>query len=214
MKNFKYYMNQALRIIEKIPGINLQQVINVKGKYFLIIPKNGTRSIRDGFLKERNLSFGDEWCFINFYSKRKLGMFLEGKDVVLVLRHPLERLQSCWKQKLGPYRDNNFLSYFFMYFPYLKRDMTFDQFLLTISKIPASLCEKHFRPIDVTIPLKSKSLKMIHLSDLDDILELKKRSNVTAKIKISDTQKKIFNDRLYKRFKSEIEIYESLGRKF
>lgn len=205
MKKIKFLKNNFLRVIEKLPGINLQQVLKVHGKFFLIVPKNGTRTIRNAFLKEYSLSLNDEWHYITFHTKKSLINLLNSEELVLVTRDPLLRLQSCWKQKIGQSRDQTFLSYFFLYYPFLKRDMSFNGFLKAISKIPPVLSEKHFRPIKITVPIDNKNIVKVPIKQLNNFLDIssKEVANKTKKIEISQQQREIFNELLLNRFEGE-----------
>ena len=203
MRNFRYYINTILRVVEKIPGVNLQQVLRVNGRLFLIVPKNGTRSIRNSFLKEKGLSIGDEWCFMEYHTRRSLARILSEEEIILVIRDPLRRIQSCWKQKLGSSRDIRRLPYFFLYYPYIKGGVSFEVFMEKISRIPAWLCEKHFRPIQVTVPVNHDNLIRVPISALSGLLNSKDVANSTSDISITANQKKIFFEKLQDRFNWE-----------
>lgn len=201
----RYLINQFLRIFEKIPGINLLQVLEVDGIKFLLVPKVGTRTIRDHFLHINNLKKGDEWYHIKYLSPNAFKKYLKYNHITIVTRDPLKRLHSCWKQKIYKDRDSSLLPYFWMYFPLIRNDMSFYNFLRSVKKISPFFSEKHFRPIFNKIDKNNSNIKLIKLEDLNNYLGIKSKKNATRSIIISELEKKYFYKNLSHRYQSDYE---------
>ncbi|MDC1470196.1 hypothetical protein N8474_00110 [Gammaproteobacteria bacterium] len=199
----RFILNQFLRVFEKLPGINIQQVILVQNKKFILTPKVGTRLIRNYFLKINDLSLGDEWNYIEYHTSKSLQSSLDTENIYIILRDPLERLHSCWKQKIYKFRDKSFLSYFWMYFPLIKRDMDFLSFLKAVKKIPPFLSEKHFRPISETVDMSHKNLIKVNIKDLNAFLNTQGHANITPMVKIPIDCKDYFIKNLLCRYKND-----------
>lgn len=189
-------------MIEKLPGVNLNQLIYHNGAYFILSPKVGSRTIRDDFLSKNSLSIGDEWNFLQYVSKSKLIKISKKETVVFVRRDPLARLHSCWKQKVGIYRDIRVFPYFWQYYPIIRNDMSFFGFMKAVNLLPSWACEKHFRPDRVTIDFQKTRLYIIDIAGLNDHLGLEKniRSNVTEDIPISDRDRTYYVENLSTKF--------------
>jgi hypothetical protein len=202
--SLKFLINQFLRVFEKIPGINLQQVLVVGDKKFILTPKVGTRLIRNHLLEINNLSRGKEWNYIQYHTFKSLQLTLDNENIYIILRDPLDRIHSCWKQKVYKFRDESFFSYFWMYFPLIRRDMNFLSFLKAIKKIPPSFSEKHFRPVSKTVDMSHKNLIKISLEDLGILLNTKNSANMTPKVEISKECIKYFKLNLLNRYKNDV----------
>ena len=200
----KFFINQFLRVFEKIPGINLQQVLVIGEKKFILTPKVGTRLIRNHFLEINNLSRGKEWNYIQYHTFNSLKLLLDNEKIYIILRDPLDRIHSCWKQKVYKFRDASFFPYFWMYFPLIRRDMNFLSFLKAIKKISPSFSEKHFRPVSKTVDMSHKNLIKINLEDLNIILNTKKSANITPGIEISKECSEYFKLNLSNRYTNDV----------
>ena len=205
MYNRRYVINQFLRLVEKLPFVNLNQTLRLHGKIYVLVPKAGTRTIRDEFLNHRALKKGEEWRYIHYVTRAQLRKMSKSNTVCVVLRDPLESLHSCWKQKiLSQYADKDTFFYFWNYFPFIRRDMSFLAFLKVIRWLPSVMCEKHFRPLSVTVDLKGSDIHFIHLHELSSHLnrnEIVKISNATEKTIIPQDCVAYFNNNLRHRFR-------------
>lgn len=202
-----FLFKNVLRGVEKVPGMNLLQVAHFRDKNFLMFPKIGTRSIRDSLLAFESL--GDDrlkaWHSMSYVTKKEFLSTYNTYDTIVVLRDPLERLYSCWKQKISVQRDEGFF-YFFQYYPLLRPDMDFLSFLKAINMLTTVLYEKHFIPMDYYLGRKSDlKYRFIHLDELDrclaEILGSNKpvaRANVTKSISVPTEAKVFFNENLAK----------------
>ncbi|MDA7717835.1 hypothetical protein N8837_01100 [Pseudomonadales bacterium] len=196
-------LNNLLRGIEKIPGVNLQQVLVLGDDRFILTPKVGSRAIRNALLDMHDLCVGGEWQYIEYHTKRSLVSLLEKQRVYIVLRDPLPRLHSCWKQKVYKFRDRSLVSYFWIYFPLIRRDMSFLSFLKAVKIIPPSLSEKHFRPVAVTVDLSHHNLVKIRLNDLNAVLRKQSRANMTPDVEVPKECIEYFNENLAKRYECD-----------
>ena len=203
-------INQILRLFEKLPLVNLNQVIFVRGRYVVLAPKCGSRSIRDIWLAETGNQKGAEWGYIRYVSKRSLSELASQDDVCIFVRHPLSRLHSCWKQKVTFRRDKG-LFYFFMYFPLLRPDMSFLDFITALARIPAPLSEKHFRPLSQTVDVQDANIKWFDISEisfqLNGAVECGPRSNTTEEIELSENEEACFYRLLRQRFDEDLAVY-------
>ena len=126
----KNLIKQILRLVEKIPGINMFQVILIDDSYYLMTPKVGTRTIRNLVLKEGQPKIY-AWKHIQYLTSKQINKAFINKKLIIVTRDPLERLHSCWKQKI---QNKNFYKYFWQY-PQIKNNSSFIDFMTAISKI-------------------------------------------------------------------------------
>lgn len=171
-----YYLKQFLRLFEKIPGVCLLQVADFGEYKILLLPKVGTRSIRDALILNHYPNSEDiirsrAWDHINYYTRRGLGRKLNDTNTKLIvfLREPEKRIESCWRQKIS--NPEGIFPYFLFYFPYLYPRMPYSKFVTRILKIPAPFMEKHFMPISYVIrKLERSQLDFKGLEELDDTL--------------------------------------------
>ncbi|MGI1671153.1 MAG: hypothetical protein K6L74_12630 [Neptuniibacter sp.] len=183
-----FYLKNMLRVVEKIPGINLLQLAHFGHVNVLMFPKVGTRSIRNSLLEYEGMGDNriEAWHSMSYVTKGDFLCRYNNLDTIVVLRDPLERLYSCWKQKISGQRDDGFF-YFFQYYPLIRPGMDFLSFLKSINKLPTALYEKHFLPLDYYLGCSDKrNYRFVGLADLDCILaeilgdnSLVKRANVT-----------------------------------
>ena len=179
---FKYIVNNALRVIEKMPFVNLIQIAHFDNFDIVMFPKVGTRSIRDALMLEKGYSKKSEaFKSLSYCTRTQFNKKYNNSRTVVPVRDPFQRLQSCWRQKISSQRDRGRF-YFFQYYPLLRPDMSFPDFLLAIS-----MYEKHFIPLGYFLETSSCDFKLISLEQLDEFLLAEvagfevKRSNVTKK---------------------------------
>lgn len=171
-----YYFKQFLRIFEKIPGVCLLQVADFGEYKILLLPKVGTRSIRDALILKHYpnsevIKSSRAWKHINYYTRSGLGREINGTNTNLIvfLREPAKRIESCWRQKI--FNPEGLFPYFIFYFPYLYPRMPYSKFVTRILKIPAPFMEKHFLPISYVIEkLELERLDFKGIEELDDTL--------------------------------------------
>lgn len=171
-----YFFKQILRIVEKIPGVCLLQVADFGDIKILLLPKVGTRSIRDALLAKHYPSLQGvkkthAWNYISYYTREGLNREIIGKNIKLIVfvRDPGSRIASCWRQKI--FKPEGVVPYFLFYYPYLYPTMTFSRFITRILRIPVPFMEKHFMPISYMIAkLDHTQLDFRPIEDLDDTL--------------------------------------------
>ena len=169
MKNISKH---SMRVFEKIPGINPMQYATIQGRSLVMTPKIGTRSIRDSILASRFNGSANRnlaWDYIFYTSRSDFMREMNKPETILFVRDPLDRLHSCWKQKISWQRDPGFF-YFFQYYPRLKPDMSFLEFLKAITAIGLSHYEKHFLPISFGLDISNLRLSIIEISDINRVL--------------------------------------------
>lgn len=173
MNNF---LKHTLRLVEKIPGVCLLQVADFGDTKILLLPKVGTRSIRDALLAKHysgleGVKKTHAWNYISYYTREGLKHEINGKKIKLVVfvRDPKSRIVSCWRQKVS--NPEGIVPYFLFYFPYLYPTMSLSKFIARILRIPVPLMEKHFMPISYMIAkLDHTQLEFRPIEDLDDTL--------------------------------------------
>ena len=220
MDNLRIISNQFLRGFEKIPGINLLQVAQINNKNILMFPKVGTRTIRDTILKTNKLKMNNQaWRHIRYVSRNNFRTKYNNENTFIPLRHPLDRLFSCWKQKISSQRDNG-IFYFFNYYPLLKKDMSFIDFLRAIKRIHIKYHEKHFIPLGHFIgELEEMNYSFFSISDLNKTLsgfsgsEIKKKSNTTKSRTISRKEKEYYFLNLSNFYKLDEDLHATYAKK-
>lgn len=195
----RWLLRNTLRLLEKIPGVNLVQTVEVGSFRFLMTPKVATRTLRDLSLSFRGLDEGDRskaWMYVEYHTRSRYVASVSKRDVI-ILRSPMSRLHSCWKQKfslVGPSK----VFYFWQYWPLLYPNQSFESFLRRISILPPSLCEKHFIPALWNLQEALDKATLVAIEDLDEFLienQLVKettRANTTQSLKISGEAREIY----------------------
>ena len=203
--SFLFIINNILRIVEKIPGINLNQIIFIDDSIIVLTPKAGTRTIRNAVLKKYNLRRPYEWTKFRYVSRKGLSKLTKKYKTYIVYRDFEARLRSCWKQKISSQRDSG-LFYFWNYFPLLYPDMEYLDFCKKIQKIPDFLREKHFRSYFSSIDFNNSNIFWIEIDKLDAFIEdmfyfsvpaankTFKKGNLVNKEKVN-FDKKLLNER-------------------
>ena len=198
--SISFFGNFIFRFLEKIPGINFCQILHgPKDTQFLLIPKCGTRSIRNAVLNYHDLPVTAKWrawSYIQYSDKVD-----EETPYTIVLRSPLERIHSCWKQKVSAERGGA-IFYFWQYYPIIRPNMDFGEFLSAVARIPAPLREKHF--ISVKYLIKGVDIDLCHFVSLKSLESMLSQlfgkviipANKTNKSEISDTNAQIFEELL------------------
>jgi hypothetical protein len=172
-----FYIKQLLRILEKIPGLCLLQVANFGDVKILMLPKIGTRSIRNSLIRfhygsATNISKSHAWHHITYHTRKSLNNELKSNEgkILVFLREPDKRIASCWRQKISV--PESVIPYFIFYFPYLYPRMSYLKFVDRILKIPVPLMEKHFIPVSYLIgKLDLENLYLNRLEKLNDVLK-------------------------------------------
>ncbi|WP_342075680.1 sulfotransferase family 2 domain-containing protein [Yoonia sp. SS1-5] len=213
-------MRNVTRGIEKIPGVNLVQTARFDDISILMFPKVGTRSIRNALLTYHGLGpgRGRAWTHMHYHSRKAMRTRLNTPQTLVVLRDPLERIHSCWKQKVGRERDDKSF-YFFQYYPLLKPDMDFLAFLQAIHRLPTFLYEKHFMPLNHYLSgMDDPSYSFARLDQLDtklaEILNTTappQRANTTSPTAIPQDAKDYFFAHLQDRYRADIDLFEKSG---
>ena len=168
---FRFFKIGILRVLEKLPGINLVQTIDIGEHRFLMTPKVCSRTLRDVCLAENGIDTSKKhmgWKFIRYHTRRGYVETISERDVIVV-RDPLTRLHSCWKQKVRD-SDQGLIFYFFQYWPKLKPEQSFLEFLEGVSKIATVKCEKHFIPMFWEIESVTETYILFRDDKLDDML--------------------------------------------
>jgi hypothetical protein len=119
--------------------------------FYVRIPKSGSTSIASEMLKlilpelkDKNLTptqvnfLTDAWINPDIHSLKSFTGFT-------VVRHPLERLASVYRDIFDPYDNKPFLYQNYLG-GILHKNLSFDDFVLRISRIPDRLKDQHFRP--------------------------------------------------------------------
>lgn len=205
----KNLIKQILRLVEKIPGINMFQVILIDDSYYLMTPKVGTRTIRNLVLKEGQPKIY-AWKHIQYLTSKQINKAFINKKLIIVTRDPLERLHSCWKQKI---QNKNFYKYFWQY-PQIKNNSSFIDFMTAISKIKPYKHEKHFRPLSYGLDLDVINHQLISIEDLSELLKKNhsnftgNKSNTTITIILSEEERDFYQKNLSELYKKDLEINE------
>lgn len=158
--------NFILRVVQKIPGFHLVEYVDFEDFVVIINPKVGSRTV---LLERIRLAGGDitrpeEYDkHTHFTTKSKFVDMSKKRPVYGFVRDPFARLHSCWKQKL--YHEDSafrlFGQYFIMYWPYLRHNMSFENFINNVIKIPDFLSEKHFMSQSRLLLINKASYKAI-----------------------------------------------------
>ena len=211
----------SLRVIEKIPGLNLLQVAHFENLNVLMLSKVGTRSIRNALLAYHDLGPNPAaaWAEVSHVTHHRFATRYNAQTTKVILREPLDRLQSCWRQKISEKRDPGGF-YFFQYYPLLRPDMAFIDFLKAISKIPTGLYEKHFMPLSFVLKNGGElRYDFIPLWRLDHmLLEIigpktsVSRANVTGLIETDPEARAYYDVHLKDRFALDETLFHRYGR--
>ena len=177
------------RVLQKVLILKFYQLIELDGKFILMIPKSGTRTLRDAAVMEmgnhniKNMTTYQKdkiACkkFL-FFTFRGLKKFSISNEVILFKRDWDERLKSCWRQKVSGSCFWNF--YFFMYFPFLNHKTSQDKFIKFAKCIPEKMREKHiasFEELHQISNIKIFDLDALN-AHLEGIIGSELRSNVS-----------------------------------
>lgn len=207
----RYYKNQGIRVLEKIPGVNLVHYLPLGGQKLFMTPKCGSRTIRDLFMRVNGLSNRAQvWNYLTYMSASDL-KDAKSEDMVVIVRDPFERLESCWRQKIKA-RDPKSVFYFFQYYPLIRPAMSFAEFLWAVSKIPVHFCEKHFIPISFYFkpedPINFVSIDNLNkkLYKLSEKFDGEKSNYSQRRGPILDQEKSFFDQHLKDRYALDQEL--------
>ncbi len=211
---------QMLRVIEKVPGINLAQYADFGDFKLAMTPKIGTRTIRDalifkykfnGSVQEMRNNASDH---VHYSSRSAFRSMVENGAVTVVVRDPFERIYSCWKQKI--WQRENLVQYFWMYYPKINSRTSFLDFLKFLEALPIGLMEKHFIPQSYYIP-ETNSCDAIKLDNLSMYLESRipgynlPPANTTKNLLMAFSvaeEFEYFNKKLEKKYCADKRIYD------
>jgi len=233
----KYEHKLIPRFLQKIPGININQFLAINKILFIVNPKVGSSSVIFSMLKsylaKENVSRSDFYKHVSFSGSKKLQRkSLESNFNFAITRDPFSRLYSCYKQKIllddAPRHTKN---YFFQYYPLIKREQNFGDFVKAVYTIPDYLSEKHFMSQSRILNYYkntfniNKLYKISNLSFLEEDLkhefsanfQLEKRNLSSKKnIDLSEVYDEELISLVYKRYQDDInnfnykEIYDQL----
>ena len=183
----KYVVFTLMRVLQKVPFIKLYQLIEFGEQSILMMPKSGSRSVRDSRLILDGISDVETMSvakknylaskYFRFLTFKQLSKYSKRRKVFYIFRSWDSRIKSCWREKI---RDTNGY-YFWMYYPFINGKMSEEEFIKIVHKMPESLREKHFSSNNELLAIKS--LTLIDLTNLDslllDLTGHKVRSNAT-----------------------------------
>jgi hypothetical protein len=210
----KKFINGIFRGLEKVPGINFGHYMMINGKKVLMFPKCGTRTIRDHYLRLNDIHDKNEGTrYYQYYLPSSFNR-INDSNTILFIRSPLDRLFSCWKQKVSSLRDpRNF--YFWQYYPILYPGMTFCDFLKAVDGIKGHRAEKHFASFYTwtNTEISDLNIKIYRLDKINEILHVPNDVNKTnmthsSKLKISDFEMDFYKNKLISRYVYDEELFK------
>lgn len=166
------------RGLQKIPGINLLEILFVGDILFIINPKVASSSVKFSILRsvlnKDCVTLDELWSFVSYRSINNVAQLSKkAKYVFAITRDPFSRLYSCYRQKIfledGPRVTKN---YFFQYFPLIRSDCSFDEFIDAVCRIPDSLAEKHFMSQSRILDIEKRRIDFDAIFKIDDLSEL------------------------------------------
>lgn len=166
------------RGLQKVPGINLLEILFVDNILFIINPKVASSSVKFSILrsvlKKDCVALDELWSFVSYKSVNEVAeLSKKAKYVFAITRDPFSRLYSCYRQKIlledGPRVTKN---YFFQYFPLIRRDCSFDEFIDAVCRIPDSLAEKHFMSQYRILDIEKRRISFDAIFKIDDLWPL------------------------------------------
>jgi hypothetical protein len=229
--------NLIPRLLQKIPGLTIHQFLSVNKILFIVNPKVGSSSVIFSMLKsyldKENVSRLDFYKHVSFSGSKKLKSKSEESNFnFAITRDPFSRLYSCYKQKIliddTPRYTKN---YFFQYYPLIKSEQNFRDFVKAVCKIPDYLSEKHFMSQSRILNYSkntfniNKFYKISNLSLLEEDLKHELSANFKLEKRNISNKKNIdllevYDEELislvYKRYQADIDnfnyvnIYEQL----
>ena len=175
---YRYIIFTLCRALEKVYFIRIFQFLEVnENEYVLMLPKVGTRSLRDLSIWDARGTSGplvmSNWQKNYLASKNyrfvfsfRLNKFVKSRSVTIIERPWVDRVKSCYRQKFG-YPSGLF--YFWQYYPYLYPRMPESLFLHRVFSMPEIFREKHFAKFPELERLQG--CKRLKIEDLDKFLE-------------------------------------------
>lgn len=152
------------------------------------IPKVASSSIRgyllkNGFLKDYEEDQGltmerihHGFAYPTISAKEAEELKKNGYRSFAVVRDPMARSFSCYKDKIAGYRESGQpLRYGFSRYNRLfmrevfSTDMSFEQFLCTVARIPDFIADEHFRSQACFLPIRHNSLMVDQLVQLENL---------------------------------------------
>ena len=125
---------------------------------FMPVTKCANRSMKTAFADHLKLDYElvhkADWDFVSQHEMARSDYFR-----FAFVRHPLDRLLSCYTQKVAYYGQNPDLPFvFWMFGKRFARDMTFTDFVHAVAKIPDAVSDPHFRSQHCFVYYKGKPL--------------------------------------------------------
>ncbi len=166
------------RGLQKLPGVNIAQYLNLNNNLFVVNPKVASSSVifsmvKD-YIKNYHVSAKEFYAHVSFSSKFKLKKISKKTSFnFAITRDPFSRLYSCYKQKVllddEPRLTKN---YFFLYYPLIKNKQNFNDFVRAVCLIPDSLSEKHFMSQSRILGYPKNSFNINRLYEISELSQL------------------------------------------
>ncbi len=155
--------------------------------YYIRIPKCGNTSLSKALLRARFPDLPDlNATQINFLSDAWIEQRIDERKLkqatgFTVVRHPLQRLVSVYRDFFEYPRDDFFIYHGYL-FNILEQQISFEEFVKRISKIPLPLLDPHLRPQYFFLrPYHRKKIKVkvFKLEEADALHEFLRENNMT-----------------------------------
>ncbi|MEP2026186.1 MAG: sulfotransferase family 2 domain-containing protein [Reichenbachiella sp.] len=175
---------------------------NDKKLAFVLINKNASTSIVSSFLQIEypNKSFEKMTVRdVHQLAKTHTKSFIEsGYESFVVVRNPMDRLLSCYYDQVKDRDQTGYFSH--LYFGIFKQNLSFDQFVQLVAKIPDSIKEPHFRVQKYCVP-DTENLRVFKFENMnDEIIPYLKKHGLSVEWQNQNRNKK--NDSISNRTES------------
>lgn len=202
------------RLLQKLPCVNFIEIVRIADHPVVLYPKVGSRTLRNALMAANNyttLSQARQNTY--FYRPRTINQDTFDIKPLIFIRDPLERLHSTWKQKITSERDTGYF-YFWNYYPLLRPNMSFENFLTAISKIPLQYNDKHLMSVEQYLGGKDK-LKFFDIQSITKLSYFIESKINSSEPQANTTSKKIpISDRAYHIFQKNLSHRYELEKKF
>jgi hypothetical protein len=205
------------RLLQKLPGVTFIEIVRIAERPVVLYPKVGSRTLRNALMTANNYNtLKQARQNTNFYRPQAVNQDTFGVKPLIFIRDPLERLHSTWKQKITVERDMGYF-YFWNYYPILRPNMSFEDFLSALTRIPLWYTDKHVMSVEQYLGGKEK-LRFFEILNIDQISHFVEKkinvyeqpANTTSKqIQISSTAYNFFQDNLADRYEVERKLMEN-----
>lgn len=202
--------------------------IKEKNEFYPIVSKSGCSSVKLNLIRIYNPTFSSQFPEIHavdpalvtngnveklFFKSLKLYRgFAKGKQMVLVIRNPFERIYSCFldvkKDKNIMYQTPSGLDRFFG----INSSYTFAKFLNKVNSLPDYLSDRHFRSqsfyLDKKVKENINNVKIVLLEDITRYFDLDLKLNVNVSKIPTEVLTELKSNKAYlSRFKDDIALY-------